>query len=100
MPALTPRQVHEQVVDETSSGGVCINDVVMHLVVPDLPFGGVGPSGMGAYHGYATYLTFSHAKGVLAKWEHFEIPLRYPPYTESKFKWLRRLSSNRTRDRK
>jgi len=84
--------VQHKVVDETSSGGVCINDVIMHLVVPDLPFGGVGSSGIGAYHGRASFTTFSHAKGVLAKSTHGEIPLRYPPYTESKFKWLKRLS--------
>ncbi len=84
--------VRDKVVDETSSGGVCINDVVMHLVVPDLPFGGVGSSGMGAYHGRESFNTFSHAKGVLVKSTHGEIPLRYPPYTESKFKWLKRLT--------
>lgn len=84
--------VRHRVIEETGSGGVCVNDVVMHLAVPDLPFGGVGPSGMGAYHGRATFETFSHAKGVLTKSERFEVPLRYPPYTESKLKWLKWLS--------
>jgi aldehyde dehydrogenase (NAD+) len=84
-------KLHERILAETSSGGVCINDVVVHLAVPELPFGGVGESGMGKYHGRASFETFSHAKSVLTKSESLEIPLRYPPYSESKFKWLRRL---------
>lgn len=64
----------------------------MHLTVPDLPFGGVGPSGLGSYHGYAGFLAFSHAKSVLRKSEHMEVPLRYPPYTAFKSRWLRRLA--------
>jgi len=84
--------VRDRVLGGTSSGGVCINDVVMHLVVPDLPFGGVGHSGMGAYHGRASFDTFSHAKSVLTKAELFEVPLRYPPYTETKIRWVRRLT--------
>ena len=78
------------VVNQTSSGGVCINDVVMHLGVPGLPFGGVGTSGMGSYHGQASFETFSHAKSVLTKWNRFEVKLRYPPYNKTKLKWLRR----------
>ncbi len=84
--------IRERVVAGTSSGGVCINDVVMHLAVPDLPFGGVGASGMGSYHGHAGFLAFSHAKSVLSKSERMELPLRYPPYTGLKSRWLRRLA--------
>jgi len=83
-------QIHDQVIDATSSGGACINDVVMHLAVPDLPFGGVGASGMGAYHGRTSFNTFSHAKSVLTKSEHLDVPLRYPPYTDTKLRWLKR----------
>nr|WP_290998078.1 aldehyde dehydrogenase family protein [Hoeflea sp.] len=83
--------MREKVLDETSSGGVCINDVVMHLAVPELPFGGVGISGMGAYHGRASFDTFSHRKSVLVKSEWFDVPLRYAPFSETKMKWLRRL---------
>ena len=86
------KETRDKVIDETSSGCFARKAVDRHLVVPELPFGGVGPSGMGAYHGYASFRTFSHAKGVLPKSEHFEIPLRYPPYTDSKFKWLKRLT--------
>jgi len=83
--------VQNKVISKTNSGGVCINDVLMHMVVPDLPFGGVGQSGIGAYHGRNSFKTFSHAKGVLIKSTYGDLPLRYPPYTQSKFKWLRRL---------
>tara|TARA_R110002020_G_scaffold86758_2_gene214203 strand:- start:7011 stop:8381 length:1371 start_codon:yes stop_codon:yes gene_type:complete len=85
------KAVREKVLDETSAGGVCINDVVMHLAVPGLPFGGVGISGMGAYHGRASFDTFSHKKSVLVKSEWFDLPLRYAPFTAAKMKWLRRL---------
>jgi coniferyl-aldehyde dehydrogenase len=53
-----------KVLDRTTSGGVCINDVIMHIMQEDLPFGGVGPAGMGSYHGYDGFKTFSHAKGI------------------------------------
>jgi coniferyl-aldehyde dehydrogenase len=54
-----------QVLDRTISGGVTLNDVVFHVSMEDLPFGGVGPSGMGSYHGIHGFRTFSHAKAVL-----------------------------------
>jgi aldehyde dehydrogenase (NAD+) len=79
------------VLENTSSGGACINDCLTHLSVPDLPFGGVGPSGMGAYHGKATFDTFSHRKSVLDKGTFPDPALRYPPYTENNKKWARRL---------
>lgn len=53
-----------KVLDRTTSGGVCVNDVIMHIMQEDLPFGGVGPAGMGSYHGYDGFKTFSHAKGI------------------------------------
>ena len=58
-------RVEEQaVVKRTTSGGICVNDVIMHIAQEDLPFGGVGPSGMGAYHGLKGFQTFSHAKSI------------------------------------
>ena len=54
----------EKVLTRTTSGGVSVNDVIMHVAMEDLPFGGVGPSGMGAYHGIDGFRTFSHAKAV------------------------------------
>jgi coniferyl-aldehyde dehydrogenase len=70
----------EQVLTRTTSGGACVNDTVMHVAQEDLPFGGVGPSGMGAYHGREGFLTFSHSKSVLhqSKWN-FAALVR-PPY--------------------
>ena len=53
-----------RVLDHTTSGGVTVNDVIMHVGHEDLPFGGVGPSGMGSYHGHDGFKTFSHAKAV------------------------------------
>lgn len=78
------------VLRSTSSGGACINDVVLHVGNPDLPFGGVGGSGMGAYHGEIGFQTFSHRRAVLKKYG-ADPSLRFPPYTPSKKRWLLRL---------
>ena len=77
----------ERVVAETSSGGVCVNHNAVQLAVPGLPFGGVGASGMGAYHGRAGFDTFSHAKAVLRRPQRGEVPLMYPPYGRLK-RWV------------
>ena len=74
-----------------SFGGGCVNDTVLHLASSRLPFGGVGNSGMGAYHGKQSFLTFSHQKGILKTPAWPEVPLRYPPYTAKKDLWARRL---------
>lgn len=66
---------------ETAFGGGCVNDTVMHLTPSNLPFGGVGSSGMGAYHGKKSFETFSHAKSVLKKSTLLDVPARYQPYT-------------------
>ncbi|MCO8161743.1 coniferyl aldehyde dehydrogenase [Pseudomonas sp. 21LCFQ010] len=73
---------HEQrqVLERTHSGGVCINDTLQHVAVDDLPFGGIGPSGMGHYHGREGFLTFSKAKSVLIKPRLNTARLIYPPY--------------------
>ncbi len=75
----------------TSAGGVTINDCLLHISVETLPFGGVGCSGCGAYHGKLTFQTFSHKKAVLVKPTGMESAndLRYPPYTDDKLGWLR-----------
>ncbi|MCB1160346.1 MAG: aldehyde dehydrogenase family protein, partial [Leptospiraceae bacterium] len=71
----------QKVLQETSAGGTCINDVVIHLVNPDLPFGGVGESGMGNYHGYYSFRAFSHERAVLRQSSPVNtIQLLYPPY--------------------
>ncbi|ELS00133.1 aldehyde dehydrogenase [Gloeocapsa sp. PCC 73106] len=74
------KQKQQQVLKNTSSGGVCFNDTIMQVAVTNLPFGGVGDSGMGNYHGQATFATFSHYKSVLKKGFRFDLNWRYPPY--------------------
>lgn len=73
---------------DMSFGGGCINDTIMHLGNPNLPFGGVGGSGMGSYHGEKSFETFSHMKSVLVQKTKMDIPLRYPPYN-GKLSWLK-----------
>lgn len=68
----------KKVLKHISFGGGCINDTIYHLASPYLPFGGVGNSGMGAYHGKASFDTFSHKKSILKQTTSFDIPLRYP----------------------
>lgn len=70
----------ENVLDQTTSGGVTVNDVMMHLLPAELPFGGVGASGMGAYHGKSSFDTFTHYKSVVEKGFGLDVKLRYPPY--------------------
>jgi aldehyde dehydrogenase (NAD+) len=79
----------DQVISHSSSGSVCVNHNAVQLGVPGLPFGGVGASGMGVYHGKAGFDTFSHAKAVLRRPPRGELPLMYPPYTRAK-SWLLR----------
>jgi coniferyl-aldehyde dehydrogenase len=81
----------QQVVAHTTSGGVTVNDVVMHVAQEDLPFGGVGPSGMGAYHGHDGFKTFSHAKAVFTqtKLNIAEMAGLRPPYGEKLMKAVR-----------
>ncbi len=67
-------------------GGGCINDTIMHISEEHLPFGGVGNSGMGSYHGKQTFLTFTHEKSVLQKYPKAEIKLKYPPTDDKKLK--------------
>jgi aldehyde dehydrogenase (NAD+) len=71
---------------ETSAGGCCVNDVFMHTVTNSLPFGGVGDSGMGAYHGKHSFESFSHLKPILYAPTLPDPPFRFPPYTEQALK--------------
>lgn len=74
-----------------SFGGGCINDVVMHLSNDHLPFGGVGNSGIGNYHGKFGFDTFSHQKAILERATWGEPDLKYPPYSEKKLSWIKRI---------
>jgi aldehyde dehydrogenase (NAD+) len=84
--------VIDGVLDATSSGGVCVNHTLMHLLPPDLPFGGVGESGMGAYHGKAGFDVFSHHKSVLRKPVRPDLKLLYPPYGATALKLVKKLA--------
>ncbi|MEG0691152.1 MAG: aldehyde dehydrogenase [Clostridium sp.] len=74
--------VEDRVMERISFGGGCINDTIVHLANPNMPFGGVGSSGMGGYHGLASFDTFTHKKSILKKSNLIDISLRYPPYKD------------------
>ena len=82
----------ERFIREVSSGGMVINDTIVHLSNPNLPFGGVGESGMGAYHGKHSFELFSHKKSVMKRSFLFENSLRYPPY-KGKLDLIRKILS-------
>jgi aldehyde dehydrogenase (NAD+) len=69
-----------KIIRRTSSGGACINDTIMHIANPNVPFGGVGNSGMGSYHGVLSFEAFSHKRSVVATPTFFDLPFRYMPY--------------------
>ncbi len=77
-------------IEQLSFGGGCINDTVLHFTNPNLPFGGVGNSGLGAYHGKFSFDAFTHYKPIVTKSKFFDLAIRYPPYTDFKFKLLKR----------
>lgn len=79
----------KQIVTETSSGSVTFNDTVIQFVCDGLPFGGVGQSGFGRYHGKYSFDTFSHEKAVLHRSFHLELEARHPPWKDFKMKFLR-----------
>jgi aldehyde dehydrogenase (NAD+) len=79
-----------RVVRQTSSGGVCVNHTLMHVTPQSLPFGGVGPSGMGAYHGKSGFDVFTHFKSVLHKPTRPDPSLLYPPYTSFKSRIIKK----------
>ncbi|MFP3831602.1 aldehyde dehydrogenase [Chryseobacterium sp. SIMBA_028] len=81
----------EQFTKKLSFGGGCINDTVMHLSNDNLPFGGVGSSGIGNYHGKYGFEAFSHQKSILEKATWGEPSIKYPPYSEKKLNWIKKL---------
>lgn len=84
------KEMENLVTTRLSYGGGCINDTIMHVANGHIPFGGVGNSGMGNYHGKRSFETFTHSKGVVKRGKRFDIPLRYPPYDgKGKMKILR-----------
>lgn len=84
--AFGSKSVAQHIVDHTSSGGACINDVIMHIANEKMPFGGVGNSGMGRYHGRDSLYAFSHRRSVLRTATWLDLPFRYMPY-----RWFKRI---------
>lgn len=87
------KDLQKQMTKHVSFGGGLVNDTLIHFANSNLPFGGVGHSGMGSYSGAYSFDTFSHAKGMSRKTTLFDLPFRYPPYTDFKLKaiqWLTR----------
>lgn len=84
------QKVEEDVLSRTSSGGACVNGTLLHIMDSRMPFGGVGPSGTGAYHGRHTFETFSHRKSVLTRGTRFDPKLMYPPYGKTLTKLVKR----------
>lgn len=75
------RRIENYFVKNISFGGGCINDTIIHLATSHMGFGGVGNSGMGAYHGKKSFETFSHEKGIIKKYHWIDLPMRYQPYS-------------------
>lgn len=80
-----------KILENISFGGGAINEAVMHITNPKLPFGGVGKSGIGSYHGKAGFDCFTHYKSILDKPTWLELPIKYSPHSNTKLKWLKRL---------
>lgn len=88
----TESEVYKEfVMGSLSFGGGCINDTLIHFANLNMPFGGVGHSGMGNYHGKYSFDTFTHFKSVTEKTTLFDIPLRYPPYSSKVLDWLEKM---------
>ena len=79
-----PEQEAREVLNRTSSGGACVNDTIVHLANPRLPFGGVGMSGVGKYHGKASFELFSNLRSVVKSFTFFDNHFRYAPYKHLK----------------
>ena len=80
--------LQDLVTDNTHAGSMCINDAVLQVAVDDLPFGGIGPSGMGHYHGHEGFLTMSKAKSILSRGKFNPMRFMYPPYGGTIQKWM------------
>lgn len=80
-----------KILNEVSFGGGCVNDSVMHISNSNLPFGGVGDSGIGSYHSEAGFRAFSHYKGILEKYNWFESNIKYSPYSNSKLNLIKKI---------
>ena len=88
------KKVKKKILKEITFGGGAINDTIMHISNPNLPFGGVGSSGFGRYHGKAGFDSFSNFKSILDKPTWYESSLKYAPYTQKKLAIIKKLLKN------
>ncbi len=84
------REVERRVLNGCSFGGGCVNDTVIQIATTNMPFGGVGESGMGAYHGERSFEVFSHMRSIVRKSTLLDLPMRYHPYTKRNLKLIKR----------
>lgn len=84
------KSIEKKVIDSTSSGGVTINDTILHVSNPNLPFGGVGPAGIGSYHGEESFKTFSHKRSILKKSNKINFPVYFPPFKDNQLNLLKK----------
>ncbi|NLY45956.1 MAG: aldehyde dehydrogenase [Tissierella sp.] len=85
------KKIEQFIIGKVEFGGGCINNSLLHILSPKMPFGGVGSSGMGRYHGKYTFDTFTHYKSILKSHNKIDIPLRYPPYEDKKLDWVKKI---------
>lgn len=85
------KKIENEILSRVSFGGGCINDTIMHITNPNAPFGGIGNSGIGNYHGKQSFDTFSHKKTVMKNLANIDIKFKYPPYTKKAYKILKKI---------
>ena len=85
------KAVKEQVLGKCRFGGGCINDTLIHLATSEMPFGGVGESGMGSYHGETGFLEFTHMRSIVDKKTWLDVPMRYQPYAQKTLEMLKKI---------
>lgn len=83
------KKLQKRILREVSFGGGCINDTIMHIASHNMPFGGVGNSGMGSYHGKYSFDTFTHYKSIIKRSNLIDMPMRYHPYKDSNYKLIK-----------
>ena len=83
------KKIENRILKNISFGGGCINDTIIQLATSRMPFGGVGNSGMGSYHGKQSFDTFTHRRSIVKKYNWIDLPIRYLPYDDFKMKLLK-----------
>ena len=83
------KKIEDRILRNISFGGGCINDTIIQLATSRMPFGGVGNSGMGSYHGKQSFDTFTHKRSIVKKYNWIDLPIRYLPYDDFKMKLLK-----------